>query len=205
MVTFDRLPMRDVLVERLGWSEEDARAFLDVLETPTEHLATKDDIALLRAELDQVRAELNQVRSDGEQVRSDLDHLRTDVDHLRTDVDHLRTDVDHLRTDVDHLRSDVDHMRSDVDHMRTDIAQLRVEFREFREEERRERELLEQRILRYIDSQIEELDRRFQTRMETMHAQYVALLRTFQLRTYMLAVGLGGPIIGLLIALLARS
>ena len=40
MVMFDRLPMRDVLVGRLGWSEEDARAFLEVMESPTEHLAT---------------------------------------------------------------------------------------------------------------------------------------------------------------------
>ena len=32
MVTFDRLPLHDVLVNRLGWSEADALAFLDALE-----------------------------------------------------------------------------------------------------------------------------------------------------------------------------
>ena len=32
MVTFDRLPMHDVLVNRLGWSEADAPAYLDALE-----------------------------------------------------------------------------------------------------------------------------------------------------------------------------
>ena len=32
MVTFDRLPLHDVLVNRLGWSEADAPAFLDALE-----------------------------------------------------------------------------------------------------------------------------------------------------------------------------
>ena len=31
MVTFDRLPLHDVLVNRLGWPEADALAFLDAL------------------------------------------------------------------------------------------------------------------------------------------------------------------------------
>ena len=51
MVTFDKLTMREVLVYRLKWPEEDARAFLDALATPTEHLATKEDLAEVKSDL----------------------------------------------------------------------------------------------------------------------------------------------------------
>ena len=71
MVTLDRLPMRDVLVDRLDWAEDDARAFLDVLFAPVENLATKDDVEAVRAEILAVRAELrgeiNGVREELEQ------------------------------------------------------------------------------------------------------------------------------------------
>ena len=71
MVTLDRLPMRDVLVDQLDWAEDDARAFLDVLFAPVENLATKDDVEAVRAELRAVRAELrgeiNGVREELEQ------------------------------------------------------------------------------------------------------------------------------------------
>jgi len=68
----------------------------------------------------------------------------------------------------------------------------------------RDQEQLEQRLTHYIDSRIEELDKRIQARNEAMEARYMAMLRMHQLRTYMLAAGLGGPVIGLLIAILAR-
>ena len=79
MVMFDKLPMRDVLVERLGWSEEDARAFLDVLEAPVDNLATKEDIAVLRSELDQVKAELHTVRTDGALSQNDVVRMRRGI------------------------------------------------------------------------------------------------------------------------------
>ena len=69
MVTFDKLPMRDVLVYRLKWPEEDARAFLDALATPTEHLATKEEVEAVRTELVAFRAE----------VRAEFAEHRTEV------------------------------------------------------------------------------------------------------------------------------
>ena len=64
MVTFDRLPLHDVLVNRLGWSEADALAFLDALAAPAEHLATRHDIAAVQAQIETLRAELVQLRAD---------------------------------------------------------------------------------------------------------------------------------------------
>ena len=80
MVTFDKLPMRDVLVHRLKCPEEDARAFLDALATPTEHLATKEEVEVVRTELvafrAEVRAEFAQHRAE---VKAELAEHRAEV------------------------------------------------------------------------------------------------------------------------------
>lgn len=184
MVTFDKLPMRDVLVERLGWSEEDARAFLEVLEAPTEHLATQDDIAALRSDLDQVRA--------------DIEALRAETAELRTQTAELRTEIAELRTEMAEQRSETIRLRSDVERLRRDLNQHREETRASMVE-------MEQRLIRYIDDKINELDRLAQARHATLLAEFQALLRTHQIRTYLLVTGMSGTIIGLLIALLSRT
>ena len=85
MVTADRLPMRDVLVDQLSWSEDDARAFLDVLFAPTENLATKDDIVAARADLTAVREEL---RGEISGVREELrDEIKAAHEDLRRYID----------------------------------------------------------------------------------------------------------------------
>ena len=78
MVTLDRLPMRDVLVEQLDWAEDDARAFLDVLFAPVENLATKDDVEVVRVELLAAREELFAVR---EELRGEIKEVREDLKH----------------------------------------------------------------------------------------------------------------------------
>ena len=78
MVTLDRLPMRDVLVEQLDWAEDDARAFLDVLFAPVENLATKDDVGAVRVELLAAREELLTVR---DELRSEINGVREDLKH----------------------------------------------------------------------------------------------------------------------------
>lgn len=82
MVTADRLPMRDVLVDQLNWSEDDARAFLDVLFAPTENLATKDDVAAVRADLTAVREDLR-----GEIKAATSDDLRRYVDQRPAELE----------------------------------------------------------------------------------------------------------------------
>ncbi len=191
MVTFDKLPMRDVLVERLGWSEEDARAFLEVLEAPTEHLATQDDIAALRSDLDQVRA--------------DLEALRAETAELRTQTAELRTEIAELRTEMAEQRSETARLRSDVERVRADVEGLRRDLNQYREETRASMVEMEQRLIRYIDDKINELDRLAQARHATLLAEFQALLRTHQNRTYLLVTGASGTIIALLIALLART
>ena len=78
MITLDRLPMRDVLVEQLDWAEDDARAFLDVLFAPVENLATKDDVGAVRVELLAAREELLTVR---DELRSEINGVREDLKH----------------------------------------------------------------------------------------------------------------------------
>lgn len=92
MVTADRLPMRDVLVDQLNWSENDARAFLDVLFAPTENLATKDDIAAVRADLtavrEELRGEINSVREEfREEIKTANDDLRRYVDQRLAELE----------------------------------------------------------------------------------------------------------------------
>ena len=73
--------MRDVLVDQLNWSEDDARAFLDVLFAPTENLATKDDVAAVRADLTAVREDLR-----GE-IKDASDDLRRYVDQRPAELE----------------------------------------------------------------------------------------------------------------------
>ena len=106
MVMFDKLPMRDVLVERLGWSEEDARAFLDVLEAPVDNLATKEDIAVLRSELDQVKAELHTVRTDGDELKVDVKEIKEDVSEIKTDFALMQNDMAQMRKENQEERAE---------------------------------------------------------------------------------------------------
>ena len=106
MVMFDKLPMRDVLVERLGWSEEDARAFLDVLEAPVDNLATKEDIAVLRSELDQVKAELHTVRTDGDELKVDVKEIKEDVSEIKTDFALMQNDMAQMRKEIQEERAE---------------------------------------------------------------------------------------------------
>ncbi len=89
MVTYDRLPMRDVLVNRLGWTEEDAYAFLEALAAPTEHLATKDDIAALRAEIAVVRVELR------EELGTAVEQLKEYINERLAALEQLQNERDH--------------------------------------------------------------------------------------------------------------
>ena len=96
MVTADRLPMRDVLVEQLNWSEDDARAFLDVLFAPTENLATKDDVAAVRADLTAVREELRgEISGVREELRGEINGVREELrEEIKAASDDLRRYVD---------------------------------------------------------------------------------------------------------------
>ena len=107
MVTYDRLPMRDVLVNRLGWTEEDAYAFLEALAAPTEHLATKDDIAALRGEIAAVRDELNILR---DEVRAEIAAVRTEFKaELGTAVEQLKEYLNERLATLEQLRKERDH------------------------------------------------------------------------------------------------
>lgn len=80
MVTLDRLPMRDVLVDQLDWAEDDARAFLDVLFAPVENLATKDDVEAVRTELLAVREELRgEIKEAREELRGEITGVREEL------------------------------------------------------------------------------------------------------------------------------
>lgn len=96
MVTADRLPMRDVLVDQLNWSEDDARAFLDVLFAPTENLATKDDVAAVRADLTAVREELRgEISGVREELRGEINGVREELrEEIKAASDDLRRYVD---------------------------------------------------------------------------------------------------------------
>ena len=88
--------MRDVLVEQLNWSEDDARAFLDVLFAPTENLATKDDIAAVRADLTAVREELRgEISGVREELRGEINGVREELrEEIKAASDDLRRYVD---------------------------------------------------------------------------------------------------------------
>lgn len=114
MVTADRLPMRDVLVDQLNWSEDDARAFLDVLFAPTENLATKDDVAAVRADLtavrEELRGEINDVR---EELRGEINGVR---EELRGEINGVREELrEEIKAASDDLRRYVDQRLAELE------------------------------------------------------------------------------------------
>lgn len=130
MVTADRLPMRDVLVDQLNWSEDDARAFLDVLFAPTENLATKDDVAAVRADLTAVREELTAVR---EELRGEINGVR---EELRGEIHGVREE---LRGEINGVREELrEEIKAASDDLRRYVDQRLAEL-EKREQERESR------------------------------------------------------------------
>ena len=125
MVTADRLPMRDVLVDQLNWSENDARAFLDVLFAPTENLATKDDIAAVRADLTAARDDLTAVR---EELRGEINGVR---EELRGEINGVREELrEEIKTASDDLRRYVDQRLAELE-KREQEREFRI-FAEFK-------------------------------------------------------------------------
>ena len=200
MVMFDRLPMRDVLVGRLGWSEEDARAFLEVMESPTEHLATRDDVAAVRSDLDQVREDIVRLKADAAQLKTDVAELKADVAQLKTDVAQLKTDVVELKADVAQLKTDVAQLKTDVVEIRSDVRRLdeKVEYLRVSQME------MEERLIRYIDSKMADLERTMAAEREASEARFMAALRDSERRMLMLVSSVGFGTIGIGIAILVR-
>ena len=134
MVTADRLPMRDVLVDQLNWSEDDARAFLDVLFAPTENLATKDDVAAVRADLTAVREELRgEIHGVREELRGEIHGVR---EELRGEIHGVREE---LRGEINGVREELrEEIKAASDDLRRYVDQRLAEL-EKREQERESR------------------------------------------------------------------
>ena len=109
VAAFDTLTVSKDL-QQAGIQESHAEAIALAVKQGQGDLATKQDIALLKTDIDHLRTEL----------KADIDHLRTE---LKADIDHLRTE---LKTDIDHLRTE---LKTDIDHLKTDIGQLRTEMK----------------------------------------------------------------------------
>ena len=94
-----RLSIHTRLTELLG-SEEATALIEHIMPVPWHDVATKDDLRLMRTDLENVRIEL----------RSDMDNLRVE----------LRSDMALLRRDMDVLRAD---MGRDMADLRTEVHQ----------------------------------------------------------------------------------
>ncbi len=102
---FDTLTVSKDLQDA-GIEARHAEAIAMAVKQAQGDLATKQDIALLKTDIDQLRTE----------VKSDIDQLRTEV---KSDIDQLRTEV---KTDIGQLRTEV---KSDIDRLKTDITWIK--------------------------------------------------------------------------------
>jgi predicted nucleic acid-binding Zn-ribbon protein len=98
-----------------------------------------DELAALRAELEQLNsqldserskhaamvAELKQQISGEEHLRSELDGARHELDSARHELDHTRGELDAARHELDHKRGELDHTRGELDHARHELEQAR--------------------------------------------------------------------------------
>ena len=88
-----RLNIHTKLTELLG-SEEATALIEHIMPVPWHDVATKDDLQLMRADIDVLRTEL---RSDIAVMRADMNVLRADMDVLRAD---MHRDMADLRTEM---------------------------------------------------------------------------------------------------------
>jgi len=117
VATFDTLKFANTL-KAAGvpdkQAEAQAVAFAEVIQINFRDLATKEDVALIRADIDRVakelRAEIGRVGGAG---KDDLDRA---VVGLKRDIADLRTELKH---DIAELRTELKH----------EIAELRKEFK----------------------------------------------------------------------------
>ncbi len=225
MVTFDKLPIRDVLVDRLGWSEEDARAFLDVLTMPIEDLATKEDVDRVRADVEALRVE---VRASVQELRDELHNshqeLRSEFQgahqELRSEFQELRGELysahQELRSEFQELRGELhsahQELRSEFQELRGELhsahQELRPEFQTSllaqREEVRSQLSALEKRILQYVEGRFDELATRLDERDRRIQAEQETALRSLERRIYLFGFALFSAGMGVGIAILVR-
>ena len=211
MVTFDKLPIRDVLVERLGWSEEDARAFLDVLTMPIEDLATKEDVDRVRADVEALRVE---VRASVQELR---DELHNSHQELRSEFQGAHQELrGELHSAHQELRSELQsahqELRSELQELRGELhsahQELRPEFQTSllaqREEVRSQLSALEKRILQYVEGRFDELTTRLDERDRRIQAEQETALRSLERRMYLFGFALFSAGMGVGIAILVR-
>ncbi len=88
-----------------GAQPELAQAFIRLLQEADEHLATKQDIELLRRDLEQLRSELEQLRSE---LKNEIEQLRGEFkSDLEQSHNELKNEIELLRRDLEQLRSDL--------------------------------------------------------------------------------------------------
>ena len=222
MVTFDKLPIRDVLVERLGWSEEDARAFLDVLTMPIEDLATKEDVDRVRADVEALRVEVrasvqelrDELHSSHQELRSEFQGAHQELrDELHSAHQELRSELQSAHQELrSELQSAHQELRSEFQELRGELhsshQELRPEFQTSllaqREEVRSQLSALEKRILQYVEGRFDELATRLDERDRRIQAEQETALRSLERRIYLFGFALFSAGMGVGIAILVR-
>ena len=102
----------------------------ELLEEETAgHVATKEDILLLKTDIAEFKAD---VTADLATVKTDVAELKTDVAGLKTGVAGLNADVATLNTGVAALKTDSDGLRERTA-TKEDLAVLKAEFSLFRD------------------------------------------------------------------------
>ena len=117
-VTFDTLKAATRLREEGGFSEKQATELVATFADGfVENLATKDDVAHLRGDVEKLEVSL----------RSDIDHVRGDVAHLRGDMEKMEVSLRGelkkaaLRTDLEKTEAS---LRGDMEKLRGDMSKL---------------------------------------------------------------------------------
>ena len=73
----------------------------ETVGSPFEHMATKEDVANVRTEIEGVRTEIANVRTD---LKTEIEGVRTEIANVRSD---LKTEIEGLRTYIERVRSDL--------------------------------------------------------------------------------------------------
>ncbi|MDF2722271.1 MAG: hypothetical protein K0Q59_1946 [Paenibacillus sp.] len=92
------------------------KLILQELKDMRSNMATKEDVEVIRQDLDTVRQDVKVVKQDLDTVRQDVKVVKQDLDTVRQDVKVVKQDLDTVRQDVKVVKQDIEKIK----HMITD-------------------------------------------------------------------------------------
>ena len=106
---------------------------MDTLVEVRNSMATKEDLAEVRADLGEAKADLGEVKADLGEVRADLGEVKADLGEAKADLGEVRADLGEVKADLGEVKADLGEAKSNMatsEGLKTLRSELRFEMEE---------------------------------------------------------------------------